>query len=523
MTLAQHSMRWFQARAGCFPRFEDLRWFLALWLVCTGEWCLATRAADDRPPTAPQSGLVAHLAFDGDLHDRSGFKRHAVHESGEGSARYSAGRSAAANQALHLTGGGPSITLPSLAGFGPNGGRGTTVSLWMRFPIRGFLLGCAREGVPRQSSFHIGVDDQKIRVSGCVGDEVAFGFPESASLWRHLVVVFAPTSKSSTDMRVHVWLDGRSLGSTPIEVNPLQLRTPLTLGGVSGMTQGGLQGDIDDLRLYGKALSSEEVQMLYASDSAGLSSVPVLVLQPQAQTVEKGREVTFRVAVRNDASCTYQWQLNQTNLSGATGPELTLTNVTPSLDGGRYRVLVQNASGAVFSEAALLTVFPLAHPSILAQPVSVEVAEGEPEVVFEVAAAGSGHLVYQWQFNGKNLPQGNSERLVLRHVRPFADGRYRVRVTNAYGSTWSDEVTLSVNTFDADEDGLTDYEELLLKTDPEKPDFYGDRLPLISVPESGPWDRVLGGASPTAQGSVSLAVAMLQTVLRVSHFWWLEF
>jgi len=415
------------------------------------------------------------------------------------------------------------ITVPSLAGFGPNGGRGTTIALWMRFPIQGFLLGCAREGAPNQSGFHIRMAEERIRVSGCVADEVAFGFPESPNPWRHLVVVFSGVVGQSGRMTVQAWMDGRSLGVSPIEVNPLHLRTPFTLGGVSGMTRGGLQGDIDDLRLYGKALSAEEVLALYASDSAGSGSAPVLVLQPQAQTVEKGRDVTFRVGVRDGGSCTFQWQLNQTNLPGANSAMLTLTNVTPSLDGGRYRVLVQNASAAVFSESALLTVFPLAHPSILSQPVSVEVAEGEPEVVFEVAAAGSGSLVYQWQFNGKNLPQGNSERLVLRHVRPFADGRYRVRVSNAYGSAWSDEATLSINTFDADDDGLTDYEELLLKTDPEKPDYYGDRLPLVPTEEEGPWERMLGGASPSAQGSASLVVAMLQTLLRVSHLWWLEF
>ena len=522
MILAQGSMRWFQPRAGCFFRRGNPFRTLAIWLAFAVCGCLSGRGAEEQPSVAPTAGLVAHFTFDGDLQDQSGYKRHAVHESGEGAPGFTAARSVAANQALHLAGGGPAITIPSLAGFGPNGGRGTTIALWVRLPAQGFVLGCAREGARNQSAFHVRLDDQRIGVSGCVGDEVAFGFPESPNPWRHLVVVFAGTSENPGEMAVRVWMDGRAIGGASIEVNPLHLRTPLTLGGVSGMTQGGLKGDIDDLRLYGKALSAEEVLGLYAADAVGLGSAPVLVLQPQAQTVEKGREVAFRVAVRDGSDCSFQWQLNQTNLPGATGPELILTNVMPSLDGGRYRVLVQSATGAVFSESALLTVFPLAHPSILSQPVSVEVAEGEPEVVFEVAAAGSGNLVYQWQFNGKNLPQENSERLVLRHVRPFADGRYRVRVTNAYGSTWSDEATLSINTFDADEDGLTDYEELLLKTDPEKPDFYGDRLPVISVPESGPWDRVLGGASPAAQGSVSMAMAMMQTLLRISHFWWLE-
>jgi hypothetical protein len=358
-------------------------------------------------------------------------------------------------------------------------------------------------------------------VSGGVGDEVGFGFPESPNAWRHVAVVFGRSGQEkNSGMEVRLWVDGRSIGFSPIEVNPRHLRTPLTVGGVSGMTHGGLQGEIDDLRLYGRALSLEEVLDLYARDTMGLGAVPVLVLQPQAQSMEKGRDVTFRVAVRNDEPCQFQWQLNQTNLPGATRSELTLSNLPPSLDGGRYRVLVQNGSGATFSESALLTVFPLSPPSVLSQPTSVEVAEGEPEVVFQVACAGSGVLSCQWQFNGKNLPQGTGERLVLRHVRPFADGRYRVRVTNPYGSVWSDEVRLTVNSYDADEDGLSDYEELLLKTDPEKPDYYGDRLPPIPSPEISPWQELWVTSNPSSQGKRSMAVAVLQILLRMSHIWW---
>lgn len=472
-------------------------------------------------PAAPNLGLVAHYPFDGDLRDHSGFQRHAVSDSPQGPPRFSPARTASPNQALSLSGQDAGLTIPSLAGFGPNGSRGTTVSFWMRCPIQGFLLGCARESAPDQSSFHVRTDGKRLMVSGGVGDEVGFGFPESANAWRHVAVVFGPSrSEKNTGMEVQLWVDGRSIGFCPIEVNPRHLRTPLTVGSISGTTHGRLQGEIDDLRLYGKALSLEEVLDLYAHETTGLGAVPVLVLQPQAQSVEKGRDVTFRVAVRNDEPCQFQWQLNHTNLPGATRSELTLSNVPPSLDGGRYRVLVRNGSGATFSESALLTVFPLSPPSLLSQPTSVEVAEGEPEVVFQVACAGSGVLLYQWQFNGKNLPQGIGERLVLRHVRPFADGRYRVRVTNPYGSVWSDEVRLTVNTYDSDEDGLTDFEELLFKTDPQKPDYYGERMPPTPSPEISPWQDFLATSNPSSQERRSMAIAVLQILLRMSHVWW---
>jgi len=491
-------------------------------LLLASLW-VAFRVVAGPASTEPEAGLVAYFPFDGDLLDASGFQRHAVSDSAGAGSRFSSARKVAPNQVLSLCGSNVSITIPSLAGFGPNGYRGTTVSLWMCSPIQGYLLGCARESVPEQSGFYIRTDGKRLMVSGGVGEEQGFGFPEGPNPWRHVVVVFGRSAKThETSMVVQIWVDGRSIGSAPIAVNPLQLRTPLTLGGISGTAQGRLQGEIDSLRLFNKALSLEAVMDLHARDTADLGTIPVLLVQPQSQSVEKGRDVIFRVVAQEVAPATYQWQRDGVNLPGETAPELTLKHVSASLDGGRYQVLVHNASGAVFSEPARLTVYPLTPPSIVGQPLPVEVAEGEPEVVFTVASEGSGTLTYQWQRNGKNLPHSHGSRLVLRHVRPVSDGRYRVRVSNAYGSAWSDEVTLTVNTYDSDDDGLSDYEELLLKTDARTPDFYGDRMPPMASPESNSWETILAESFDDSRSRRSWVSFALQILLRTPRLRWLD-
>jgi hypothetical protein len=498
---------------------RGIRWaallFLSLWA--------ARPATGSSAAPEPDPGLVAYFPFDGDLLDASGFQRHAVSDPAGPAPKFSLARKAAPNQVLSLVGGDQAIAIPSLAGFGPNGKRGTTVSLWMRWPIQGYLLGCARESVPEQTGFHIRTDGKRLMVSGGVGEEQGFGFPESTNAWRHVMVVFARSNPTNrTGMVVQIWVDGRSIGSTPIAVNPLQLRTPLTLGGISGTAQGRLQGEIDSLRLFNKALSPEEVLGLYARDTADLERIPVLVVQPQSQSVEKGRDVTFQVVAQEGQPATFQWQRDGVNLPGEMAPELTLNHVSASLDGGRYQVLVHNAFGAVFSEPARLTVYPLTPPTIVYQPLPLEVSEGEPEVVFTVASEGSGTLTYQWQRNGKNLPHARGSRLVLRHVRPFSDGQYRVRVSNAYGSVWSDEVTLAINTRDSDDDGLTDYEELLLKTDARKPDYYGDRMPPVAAPESDFWGANLAESRDGSQSHRSWVSFALQILLRTPRLRWLD-
>ena len=522
MNLLGHGLRrirrWPHSAAQTFVhrcvRLEFLL-LVSLWGAC--------RVVAGPASTEPEAGLVGYYPFDEDLLDASGFKRHAVSDPVGGTLRFLSTRNLAPNHVLSLGGSNFSITIPSLAGFGPNGYRGTTVSLWIRCPIQGYLLGCARESVPEQTGFHIRTDGKRLMVSGGVGGEQGFGFPESTNAWRHVMVVFArSTPTNRTGMVVQIWVDGRSIGSAPIAVNPLQLRTPLTLGGISGTAQGRLQGEIDSLRLFNKALSPEEVLGLYARDTADLERIPVLVVQPQSQSVEKGRDVTFQVVAQEGQPSTFQWQRDGVNLPGEMAPELTLNHVSASLDGGRYQVLVHNAFGAVFSEPARLTVYPLTPPTIVYQPLPLEVSEGEPEVVFTVASEGSGTLTYQWQRNGKNLPHARGSRLVLRHVRPFLDGQYRVRVSNAYGSVWSDEVTLAINTRDSDDDGLTDYEELLLKTDARKPDYYGDRMPPMASPESNSRETILAESQDDSRSRRSWVSFVLQILLRTPRLRWLD-
>jgi len=102
---------------------------------------------------------------------------------------------------------------------------------------------------------------------------------------------------------------------------------------------------------------------VYVADSAnntirkGAVSVgpPVILLQPQAQTLNPGTSVTFSVTAAGTAPLRYQWRFNGTNISAANGSAYTITNVQPG-QAGTYSVLVSNASSWVLSSNALLTV-----------------------------------------------------------------------------------------------------------------------------------------------------------------------
>jgi hypothetical protein len=80
---------------------------------------------------------------------------------------------------------------------------------------------------------------------------------------------------------------------------------------------------------------------------------PVIIKQPQSQSVLTNITVTFSVTVSNATS--YQWQSNMVDLAGQTNDSLTLDNVVVS-DSATYRVVVSNATDSVISSNAVLTV-----------------------------------------------------------------------------------------------------------------------------------------------------------------------
>src|ERR1043166_226186 len=82
---------------------------------------------------------------------------------------------------------------------------------------------------------------------------------------------------------------------------------------------------------------------------------PVITLQPQSQSVVVGTTVTFSSSASGTAPISYQWRKNGTNLRGATGTSLTLSNVTTSAV-GNYSMVASNSAGVAVSSNGVLTV-----------------------------------------------------------------------------------------------------------------------------------------------------------------------
>jgi hypothetical protein len=82
--------------------------------------------------------------------------------------------------------------------------------------------------------------------------------------------------------------------------------------------------------------------------------------------------------------------------------------------------------------------------TIIQPPVSTNVDAGST-AEFDVVASGTPIVSYQWQFNGTNLPDANSDSLIISNVGLANYGTYSVTVSNAYGAQTSHDVELLVD------------------------------------------------------------------------------
>ena len=170
---------------------------------------------------------------------------------------------------------------------------------------------------------------------------------------------------------------------------------------------------------------------------------PAITTQPASQTVNAGASASFTVAASGTGPLTYQWRKDGIAMPGSTAATLALTAATLG-DAGSYTVVVTNQAGTVTSNAATLTVTPVAvAPAITTQPASLTLAVGLP-ASFTVAATGTAPLTYQWSKNGTPLSGATGATFTVPAVA-FADGgAYTVVVANGAGTVTSNAATLTV-------------------------------------------------------------------------------
>ena len=176
------------------------------------------------------------------------------------------------------------------------------------------------------------------------------------------------------------------------------------------------------------AVTSNEVTL-------SIENAIVFTTQPVNRTSCQTGSVTFTAAATGTITTT-QWQVSTnggttwTDIAGANTTTLTLSNVQPSQNNYRYRLVLANAGcGAVNSSAAILTVNPLPTVNLSLNPGGQTQLRPGLATTVTVNSTPAG-ASYQWFLNGVAQPAitGASYAVDAYHL-----GTYTVRVTDVNG------------------------------------------------------------------------------------------
>ena len=410
-------------------------------------------AIESQPPFLT-NGLLAYYPFNGNANDASG---NGVNGVQVGAPQLTADRFGVPNSAYHFNGGTDSIFISRVSvDTQPNAI--TTVTFWMNWDgtfyaptdAGGFPFGWGNSS----GVYHYGGainPHPSPPVFGLIGNGSGdiFGTYVSSNALRHWIHVVAEFNNGDVKGG-RVYTNGVAVGTSIYSSGfpsggtfQTAVTTNAFISGFGGYTaRYRFVGSIDDVRIYNRALSSNEVAQLYAYESTPFPPTPIqpaITSQPQSVTVHAHDSVSFSVLASGELPLAYQWSLNGTNISGATASSVTISNVTQNALGA-FSVIITNVAGSVISSNAMLTMYPF-----IRSPFLGAVTFWGKDATFSVEAWGSEPLSYQWFQNGIRVMNATNQTLMLTSIQFTNAGLYSIVVNNTFGSVTNAPAQVVVN------------------------------------------------------------------------------
>ncbi|HWN96223.1 MAG TPA: CotH kinase family protein, partial [Methylomirabilota bacterium] len=166
---------------------------------------------------------------------------------------------------------------------------------------------------------------------------------------------------------------------------------------------------------------------------------PAITSHPAGASLLGGQSVSLSVTATGPG-LRYQWRANGTNIFGATGSTLVLSNIQVT-QAGDYHVAVFNASEGVVSSNAPVTV--IAPVMFTLQPTNQNVLPGT-NVTLVAAAVGFAPVTYQWRLNGTNILNATNATYSFTGASLATHGLYQVTASDGYSSTDSSDAFIFV-------------------------------------------------------------------------------
>jgi hypothetical protein len=216
-----------------------------------------------------------------------------------------------------------------------------------------------------------------------------------------------------------------------------------SIGNVPAYGSAGFNGGIDEVGIYSRALTFDQIAAIYLAGSHGKCEdmPPAILTQPENQLVLVGSNAVFNVGAVGQQPLYYEWRKNGSALTNAayasfsTNAGLVVSNISSS-DAGTYTVAVSNAFGLVTSSGAALTA---AFPAPIVQNFG-----------FETPVVGEGYYQYDptgaiWTFLNAAGISGNDSGYTWQN--PNAPEGVQVAFLQGPGSSISQTMLFSAGTY----------------------------------------------------------------------------
>ncbi len=236
---------------------------------------------------------------------------------------------------------------------------------------------------------------------------------------------FSINSDGSRPLSYQWQRDGQNL--------PRATNSYLSLPNVSSNDEGSYRAVVSNAA--GTAISSNAILTVRYS-------APTFTTQPQSKSLLAESVTTLDSLAVGGPFPVYQWYFRNQPIANATNPSVQLY-VSSTNQTGDYYVVARNALGTTTSQVARVTV-QVTLPFFSTGPVSQGAVLGEAVGFDAPAGGGRPYPVYQWRFNGQDIPGATHYYFNLDSVEAAHAGNYTVVARNEAGSATSQVAVLSV-------------------------------------------------------------------------------
>jgi len=390
-----------------------------LFLMTMSVGMLFPSIAQNIPSYVPTNGLVGWWPFNGNANDESGNGKNGVLNSGNnGTALYTIDRNGFKSAALSFS---SNTTWNSLGPYVEIMGTNTlnltaySINIWIK-PSTTCLTGELVNKGPDNVGFLSRIQSPLAGIAfGSLPQYVDYPFSVSTVQWTMLT--FNRNISGNSELFINGSLVYTSSSSTPKNNNFNFAFGAMPSGGTNGSFYP-YQGFLDDIAIYNRSLTQQEVTALYTGTTC---TNPTATITPEGNTTFcQGSFVNLNAST--GVNYTYQWYNNGQIINGATASTYQANTA------GSYSVKVMDGTCNTTSSATLVTVNPNPTASITPQGNTTFCQGGFVNLV------ANGGTSYQW-----NTGSNNST------ISANQSGTYTVNVFNSFGCQATASQSVTVN------------------------------------------------------------------------------